>query len=135
LGELAGALSHHLRVGLDTSLFIYHLESRSRYSDTTTAIFQQLERGSFEGVTSVLTLMELAVKPLQLGRPDVADEYVVLLDREAPSLQLNRHGSPSWTHYRPAFPPGKTPQGPGVHHIITRWDQQTISSARTKRTA
>ncbi len=79
MGGLAGALSHHLRVGLDTSLFIYHLESRSRYSDTTTAIFQQLERGSFEGVTSVLTLMELAVKPLQLGRPDVADEYEILL--------------------------------------------------------
>jgi predicted nucleic acid-binding protein len=27
----------------------------------------------------VLTLMEIAVKPLQLGRPEVADEYDVLL--------------------------------------------------------
>jgi predicted nucleic acid-binding protein len=30
-------------------------------------------------VTSVLTLMEIAVTPLQLGRPDVAEEYEILL--------------------------------------------------------
>ena len=30
-------------------------------------------------MTSVLTLMEIAVKPLQLGRSDVAEEYEVLL--------------------------------------------------------
>ena len=39
----------------------------------------ELARGSFTGVTSVLTLMEIAVKPLHHGRPDVAEEYEVLL--------------------------------------------------------
>jgi predicted nucleic acid-binding protein len=39
----------------------------------------ELAGGAFTGVTSVLTLMEITVKPLQMGRPDVAEEYEVLL--------------------------------------------------------
>jgi predicted nucleic acid-binding protein len=39
-----------------------------------------LEEGKFRGVASELTLLELTVKPLQLGRQDVADDYEVLLD-------------------------------------------------------
>ena len=35
--------------------------------------------GSFQGVTSMLTLMELTVKPLQLDRADIADEYEILV--------------------------------------------------------
>ena len=38
-----------------------------------------MARGAFEGVTSVLTLMELMVEPLQSDRSTVADEYEVLL--------------------------------------------------------
>lgn len=38
-----------------------------------------LADGVFAGITSVLTLMELSVKPLQIGRPDVANEYELLL--------------------------------------------------------
>lgn len=66
-------------VGLDTSPFIYHIEGTTAYAECTHLVFEELARGSFRGVTSVLTLMELSVKPLQLGRPDVADEYEVLL--------------------------------------------------------
>jgi predicted nucleic acid-binding protein len=35
--------------------------------------------GGFEGVTSILTLMELIVKPLQMGRVDVANDYEALI--------------------------------------------------------
>ncbi len=66
-------------VGLDTSAFIYHLEGASPYAECTSSVFDELACGSFRGVTSVLTLMELSVKPLQMGRSDVADEYEVLL--------------------------------------------------------
>jgi len=81
-GSVAGlvdALGRHERIGLDTPVFIYHLEGSSRYAEPAGHVFDELAEGRFAGVTSVLTLMELAVKPLQLGRPEVADEYEVLL--------------------------------------------------------
>ena len=46
-----------------------------------------MEDGKFRGITSELTLLELTVKPLQLGRQDVADDYEVLLGY-LPNLQL-----------------------------------------------
>lgn len=79
MAGITSALRAHQRVGLDTSVFIYHLEGTSRYAPCVASVFGELAYGSFQGITSVLTLMELTVKPLQLGRPDVADEYEVLL--------------------------------------------------------
>lgn len=76
---LIATLRGRQRVGIDTSVFIYHLESNSRYADIVAAVFQEMAIGSFEAITSVLTLMELAVRPLQLKRPDIADEYDVIL--------------------------------------------------------
>lgn len=73
------ALRRHQHVGIDTPVFIYHLDAAARYASLTRAIFSALSSGSFQGVTSTLTLMEMVVKPLQLGREDVADEYEVLL--------------------------------------------------------
>lgn len=72
-------MREHRLIGLDTSVFIYHLEGVSRYAACAGVVFDELATGGFEGVSSVLTLMELAVRPLQLGRPEVADEYEVLL--------------------------------------------------------
>ncbi len=67
------------RVGLDTAVFIYHLEGTSRLSGPAGVAFAELARGAYEGLTSTLTLMELTVKPLQLGRTDVAGDYERLL--------------------------------------------------------
>ena len=79
MGDLAATLQAHARVGLDTSVFIYHMEGSSRFASAAGGALEELARGTFDGVTSVLTLMEVAVKPLQLGRPEVADEYDLLL--------------------------------------------------------
>jgi predicted nucleic acid-binding protein len=76
---LTGAITGHQRVGVDTSIFIYHIEGSTRFAEPAGTVLDGLARGAFEGVTSVLTLMEITVKPLQLERPDVADEYEVLL--------------------------------------------------------
>jgi len=46
-----------------------------------------LEQGKFRGITSELTLLELTVQPLRLGRQDAADDYEVLLDY-FPNLEL-----------------------------------------------
>ncbi|MDP8922337.1 MAG: type II toxin-antitoxin system VapC family toxin [Chloroflexota bacterium] len=79
MAALAATLRSHRRVGIDTSVFIYHLEGSTHFAGPAGIALAELAAGAFEGVTPVLTLMEIAVKPLQLGRPDVADEYDVLL--------------------------------------------------------
>ncbi len=79
MAEIASVLKKHRLVGLDTPPFIYHLEGKSPYVEHTGSLFDELARDSFRGVTSVLTLMEISVKPLQMARSDIADEYEVLL--------------------------------------------------------
>ncbi len=76
---IAAILRRHACIGLDTSPFIYHIEGVSRYATAVGIVFDELVRGTFAGVTSVLTLMELTVKPLQLGFTDIADEYEMVL--------------------------------------------------------
>lgn len=66
-------------VAVDTPLFIYHLEANPNYAAVVRPFIAELSRGSIRGVTSVLTAMEVTVKPLQLGRPEVADDYEVFL--------------------------------------------------------
>lgn len=79
MADLAATLGRHERVGLDTPVFIYHMEGTARFAEPAGVALDELAGGAFAGVTSVLTLMEIAVKPLQVGRPDVAEEYEVLL--------------------------------------------------------
>ena len=81
MGGIGPALRRHGLVGLDTSVFIYHLDGATPLAGPAGEVLGELARGGFEGVTSVLTLMEIAVKPLRLDRADVADEYDVLLGR------------------------------------------------------
>ena len=79
MADLAAVLRQHERIGVDTPIFIYHLEGTTPLAGLAGVALDELAGGAFTGVTSVLTLMEIAVKPLQLRRPDVAEEYEVLL--------------------------------------------------------
>lgn len=79
MADLAATLRRRERVGLDTPVFIYHVEGTLRFAEPAGVALDELARGAFAGVTSVLTLMEVAVKPLQVGRPEVAEAYEVLL--------------------------------------------------------
>lgn len=72
-------LLHHTVVGLDTALFIYHLEDHPRYSVITAHLFSEMEKGGFKGVSSYLTLMEILVKPKADGKPEVVQDYEFLL--------------------------------------------------------
>jgi len=72
---LQGFLKNHSVIGLDTSIFIYHLEDHPRYSPLTEIIFNALENGINKGVTSYLTLMEILAKPKSEGLPQVARDY------------------------------------------------------------
>lgn len=70
----------HKRVLIDTSIWIYHFEQHPQLAPAARRIIESMEEGKFRGVASELTLLELTVRPLQLGRQDVADDYELLLD-------------------------------------------------------
>jgi len=72
-------LRPHKRVFIDTDVWIYHFEQHPEFGRAAGIAIQSLEDGRFRGVSSELTLLELTVRPLQLGRQDVADEYELLL--------------------------------------------------------
>lgn len=79
MADLISTLAPHRVIGIDTSIFIYHLEASSKYVQATTAALRHLVSGASRGVTSTVTIMEVMVQPLQMGRPEVADAYSVLL--------------------------------------------------------
>ena len=66
-------------LGLDTSIFIYHFEAHPVYLPLTDELLVGIESGRWEAVTSVITLIEISVRPLQLERPYVARQYEALL--------------------------------------------------------
>lgn len=61
--SIAAFLDRHRTIGLDTSPFIYHLETHPLYGPVTAALFEWLERRGSAGVTSTITMTELLVHP------------------------------------------------------------------------
>ena len=86
-GAIVDALGSRQRVGFDTPVFIYHIEQTSRWAAAASAALRAMADGRFTGMTSVLTLLEITVKPLRLGRPEVADVYAALLG-DIPNLAI-----------------------------------------------
>ncbi len=72
-------LRQHRRVLVDSSVWIYHFEQHPEFAAAAGRVIGSLEDGRFRGIVSELTLLELTVRPLQLGRQDIADEYELLL--------------------------------------------------------
>jgi predicted nucleic acid-binding protein len=79
MGGLREKLTDAGIVGLDTSIFIYHLEANPAYIPLTEIAFENMEKGKFKGVTSTITLMELTVLPWRMGYENVAREYEAML--------------------------------------------------------
>lgn len=79
MGRLSERIAAFSCVGLDTSILIYHLEAHPNYAPLTEELLNGIEQNRWRAVTSVITLMELTVKPWQLGRQDIARQYETLL--------------------------------------------------------
>ena len=62
-------------IGLDTMLFIYHMEDHPKYSTVTEKLFEGVEHGKHSGVTSILTLIELLIKPKREGNLIAVSDY------------------------------------------------------------
>ena len=74
-------------IGLDTMVFIYHFEENKIYSPLTFSIFESLEKGNFNGVTSILTLLEILVKPKRENNSILTERYKILFET-FPNLQM-----------------------------------------------
>jgi predicted nucleic acid-binding protein len=81
------ALRQHKRVLIDIGVWNYYFEQHPVFGRAAGIAIQSLEDGWFRGVASELALLELTVRPLQVGRQDVADEYELLLSY-FPNLDL-----------------------------------------------
>lgn len=80
-------LARHRLVGADTMVFIYHLEDHPTYAPLTQVIFEAWEVGTTRGVTSMITLLEILVKPKREGHAQAARDYQEVLTTY-PNLQL-----------------------------------------------
>jgi len=77
--DIVDALRSFQRVGFDTPVFAYHIEQGSRWAVPASVALGAMTDGKFAGITSVLTLLEISIKPLRLGRPEIADAYEALI--------------------------------------------------------
>ena len=72
-------LAGHTVIGVDTSIFIYHVEAHPRYLPLTQELLTGVEAGQWAAITSTVTVMELTVQPWKMGRSAAAREYEALL--------------------------------------------------------
>jgi len=79
MDELSKRLAKAKVIGLDTPIFIYFLENNERYGELARITINGIEKGKWEGITSTITLMEITVRPWQLGRDAAAREYEAVL--------------------------------------------------------
>ena len=79
MADIRQQLAEHRVIGLDTSIFIYHIEATPKYQPLTTAILNGVQVGQYTATISTVALMELTVHPWRVNRADVAREYEVML--------------------------------------------------------
>ena len=73
-------LSQYSILGLDTMAFIYYFEENEDYLPFTKSLFELIEDGKIEGKTSVITRLEILVKPKEMGNEPLAEEYKALIE-------------------------------------------------------
>jgi len=74
-------------VALDTSIFIYFIEEHPVYLSLVEPLFEAMDRGELEAVTSSLTLLEVLVVPFRSANTALIDRYETLLTKSQ-GLQL-----------------------------------------------
>ena len=67
MGSLRDKLQVAQTVGLDSAIFIYHFEEHPRYKALCAEVFDLMEAGAIQVVTSTVTLIEVLVQPLTKG--------------------------------------------------------------------
>src|SRR5262245_58313577 len=60
-------------------VFIYHFEDNKRYAPISEILFESWENGTHRGITSIITLLEVLVKPKRDDNHDAVRDYKDLL--------------------------------------------------------
>lgn len=66
-------------VFLDTTPLIYFIEGHSSYHGMLKRLFASNDKGNFTFISSCVTLLEVLVQPLRLGRGDLVNQYQKIL--------------------------------------------------------
>ena len=77
--NLDDALSGITKLGVDTPIIIYFVETHPQYDALVTEVFQHIADSTFTGVTSVITLIEVLIRPFRRGDIRLQQEYRDLL--------------------------------------------------------
>lgn len=77
--KISQALVNVQQLYVETSPFIYYVENHPGYADKMQQIFEDVNTGRIESITSVITLAETLTKPLQTGDKVVEQAYRTLL--------------------------------------------------------
>ncbi|MFQ6064322.1 MAG: type II toxin-antitoxin system VapC family toxin [Candidatus Bathyarchaeia archaeon] len=85
--SIKSLLEKHPIIGIDTVAFIYHLEENHMYLPFTNVLFEMVENGIIKGVTSVITVMEILVKPKKERNEQAIQEYKFIL-QTFPNLKI-----------------------------------------------
>lgn len=75
VGRLGDALRSAGSVLIDTNCLIYFLEDGLGAEILEAELFRPISEGRFYGIISVISLLEVLVKPLCENREDVAEDY------------------------------------------------------------
>jgi predicted nucleic acid-binding protein len=75
LEQLEQDLAPHYIIGLDTAPFIYLWERHPRYFAFAETLFRHLGKPDRQGITSMITLIEVCVLPQRQGRQDLVQAY------------------------------------------------------------
>ncbi len=80
-------LKGHEIAGLDTMTFIYSMEAGKLYTPLLKSIFYYIEGGFAKGITSIITLLEILVKPIKDQNIKAIKDYKFLLNN-FPNLKM-----------------------------------------------
>ena len=87
MGQLTSLIAGR-SVAFDFAPLIYYIEEHPDYLPLVDELFEAFDKAIARGMTSVLTLHEVLIKPLRDQRPDLAERYRQVL---ANSVNLEVH--------------------------------------------
>lgn len=77
--KISAALADVTVLAVDTTPFIYFVEQNPTYINRVRPIFRSIASGDLKAFTSVITLTEVLVMPIQTGHTRYAHEYREML--------------------------------------------------------
>jgi len=98
------------KVGLDSSILIYHLEDLEPYSNLTEHIFAMIAEGSISAVISTVSVTELLVQPFTTGQQDRIETFERFLfsfpnkELKSPDYAIAREAARLRSKYRVRTP-------------------------------